>query len=132
MKMKPTTKGTTKISRTFEASGISKSIGTPEAKADRKQRIAQDKPRAKSWAEARKLRANPIEIAQEVAVQRIRSSPQRIKGSSTSSTIPAVSYSTMDNEIHASAILSDLQRKRDKLAHELEEIDLAIQVINKI
>ena len=118
MKTKSNSKDTTKNILTTR---------TPEAKAARKQRIAQDKARAKNWAEARRLRANPIGIAQEVVSQRTR----RSEGSSAKSTLPFVSCSTTDNKTHANAILSDLQRKRDKLAHELSQIDLAIQVIKE-
>ena len=121
MKTKSNSKDTTKNILTTR---------TPEAKAARKQRIAQDKARAKNWAEARRLRANPIGIAQEVVSQRTSRSTPRTKGSSAKST-PFVSCSTTDNKTHANAILSDLQRKRDKLAHELSQIDLAIQVIKE-
>ena len=122
MKTKSNSKDTTKNILTTR---------TPEAKAAQKQCIAQDKARAKNWAEARRLRANPIGIAQEVVSQRTSRSTPRTKGSSAKSSTPFVSCSTTDNKTHANAILSDLQRKRDKLAHELSQIDLAIQVIKE-
>ena len=106
MKNKPTTE-TTK-----------KTIPSPEVRAARKQRIFLDKTRDKHWAESRRLRANLIGIARKIATQQ----------ASIGTHSPTENLTT-ENNVNVIAILSDLQRKIEQLTHEIQDIDLVIQVI---
>ena len=93
-----------------------KTIQSPEVRIARKQRVALDKARAKLWAESRRSHANPIGVARETATQQ----------ASIVTHPPTDNLTTENKVVHVTIILSDLQQKREKLAHKIQDIDLAI------
>ena len=79
-------------------------------RTQRQVRIAQDKERARQWAEQRRLRQVPVAVASEVTtVQSI----QEGSGQQTAK------------------ILLELEKRKVELLHELSEIDTAIRVIKR-
>ena len=79
-------------------------------KQERQERISRDKERARLWADNRRLRRAPLIVAQEVTN----------------------AYSLAPSSNHqAVQVLEDLERRRDELLQEAEQIQSAIQVIKR-
>ena len=91
------------------------------AKEQRKVHIAQDKQRARFWAENRRLRRVPLVVAHEVSELRTEVSIQE------RACQQSVQQVTMDSLI----IFQNLESRRQLLLQEAEEIQSAIQVIKR-
>ena len=91
-----------------------------EEKLARQNRIAQDKERARLWAEQRKLKTNPVQAVRELQLGTNR--PNELKH-------PTVSRNR--SKEHSAAVIRDLQARKAQLVTEIERIDQAIAVIRQ-
>ena len=93
-------------------------------KEQRKERIAQDKQRARVWAENRRLRRVPLVVAHEVTELRTEVS------TSARSSQPS-QQSVQQGITDPLVILESLEKRRQLLLREAGEIQSAIQVIRR-
>ena len=80
-------------------------------RTQRQIRIAQDKERARQWAEQRRLRQVPVAVASEVT------------------TVQSISEGSGHQQ--TAKILLQLEKRKEELTHELAEINTAIRVIKR-
>ena len=90
-------------------------------KLARRNRIASDKAKAKAWAEARRLRQHPIEIARKLKQETSRSQAVTRRAPTT----------TQRTDLAPATVIQSLLRQRAKLESEIAEIDIAIKVIQR-
>lgn len=95
-----------------------------QEKEQRKKRIAQDKERARVWAENRRLRRVPLVVAHEVT-------ELRTEGSTSARTTQPSQQSLQQGITDPLAILETLEKRRQLLLREAGEIQSAIQVIRR-
>ena len=95
-----------------------------QEKEQRKLRIAQDKERARVWAENRRLRRVPLVVAHEVT-------ELRTEGSTSARTTQPSQQSLQQGITDPLAILETLEKRRQLLLREAGEIQSAIQVIRR-
>ena len=88
------------------------------SKQQRQLRIARDKERARIWAVNRRLRRKPIVVAHKVT------------GLNTESTTE-VPFSSQQSEANPQIIIKNLVERKHKLLREADEIQFAIQVIQR-
>ena len=95
-----------------------------QEKEQRKLRIAQDKERARVWAENRRLRRVPLVVAHEVT-------ELRTEGSTSARASQPSQQSLQQGITDPLAILETLEKRRQLLLREAGEIQSAIQVIRR-
>ena len=95
-----------------------------QEREQRKERIAQDKQRARVWAENRRLRRVPLVVAHEVTELRTEVS------TSARSSQPS-QQSLQQGITDPLVILESLEKRRQLLLREAGEIQSAIQVIRR-
>ena len=103
-----------------------------QEKEQRKLRIAQDKERARVWAENRRLRRVPLVVAHEVTELRAHEVTElRTEGSTSARTTQPSQQSLQQGITDPLAILETLEKRRQLLLREAGEIQSAIQVIRR-
>ena len=103
-----------------------------QEKEQRKKRIAQDKERARVWAENRRLRRVPLVVAHEVTELRAHEVTElRTEGSTSARTTQPSQQSLQQGITDPLVILESLEKRRQLLLREAGEIQSAIQVIRQ-
>ena len=95
-----------------------------QGKEQRKIRIAQDKQRARVWAENRRLRRVPLVVAHEVTELRTEVSTSARTSQPSQQSVQQVITDLL-------VILQSLESRRQLLLREADEIQSAIQVIKR-